>query len=99
MKRPMRLIVFIAMLVLAESRRACAGMPMATLSDIAEMRLEAISFFDLLPGELGSGLVDLELRAKRLSTSSLSRLLEGDWIGRTLGAALCLGPDHDLGRT
>ena len=45
MKRPMRLIAFAAILVLDEPRLAQAGMPMATLSDIAVMRLEAISFF------------------------------------------------------
>jgi hypothetical protein len=56
MKRPLRLISLVAILVLADARVARAGMPMATLSEIATMRLEAISFF-LIIFLVSSGLV------------------------------------------
>jgi hypothetical protein len=45
MKQPLRLTAGAVIIALADSRVAHAGMPMAMLSDIAEMRLEAISFF------------------------------------------------------
>jgi hypothetical protein len=45
MKRPSRLFMIVVVLFAAEPGPARAGMPMATLSDIASLRLEAISFF------------------------------------------------------
>jgi hypothetical protein len=45
MKQLMRPIAGAMILVLADARAARAGMPMMTLTDVAQMRLEAISFF------------------------------------------------------
>jgi hypothetical protein len=45
MKRPIRLAALVVVLIWANARAAHAGMPMATLSDIATVRLEVISFF------------------------------------------------------
>jgi hypothetical protein len=56
MRQPLRLTAGIVILVLADARVARAGMPMATLSEIASMRLEAISFF-LIVFLMSSGLV------------------------------------------
>ena len=56
MKHPVRLIVLVVMLAPGQCSRRAAGMPMATLSDIAQMRLEAISFF-LVCFLVSSGLV------------------------------------------
>jgi hypothetical protein len=56
MRQPLRLTAGIVILVLADARVARAGMPMVTLSEIASMRLEAISFF-LSVFLMSSGLV------------------------------------------
>jgi hypothetical protein len=56
MRQPLRLTAGIVILVLADARVARAGMPMVTLSEIASMRLEAISFF-LIVFLMSSGLV------------------------------------------
>jgi hypothetical protein len=56
MRQPLRLTAGIVIVVLADARVARAGMPMATLSEIASMRLEAISFF-LIVFLMSSGLV------------------------------------------
>jgi hypothetical protein len=56
MRQPLRLTAGVVILVLADARVARAGMPMATLSEIASMRLEAISFF-LIVFLMSSGLV------------------------------------------
>jgi hypothetical protein len=56
MRQPLRLTAAIVILVLADARVASAGMPMVTLSEIASMRLEAISFF-LIVFLMSSGLV------------------------------------------
>ena len=45
MNRPIRLAAIVVALILTTSRSARAGMPMATLTDIAMLRLETISFF------------------------------------------------------
>jgi hypothetical protein len=56
MIRPTRLFAIVVVLLAALPTRARAGMPMATLSDIASLRLEAISFF-LVCFFVSSGLV------------------------------------------
>jgi hypothetical protein len=45
MKSPVRSIAIAAILFVGDPRTALAGMPSVTLTDIAQMRLEAISFF------------------------------------------------------
>jgi hypothetical protein len=45
MTKRSRIAALVAIVVLTDQRVAHAGMPMVTISDIAQMRLEAISFF------------------------------------------------------
>jgi hypothetical protein len=56
MKRPIPLAAIVAILILANAPAARAGMPMMSLTDIAQLRLEAISFF-LICFLASSGLV------------------------------------------
>ena len=97
MKRQLSGVALVGVIVLTDSRLAHAGMPMATLSDIAQMRLEAISFF------LGCFLVSSALvwkiwNAARNDFPRLPYLTYWRATGLValLGPALSVGLDDDL---
>jgi hypothetical protein len=73
MKRPIRFAALVVVLILTTSRSARAGMPMVSLSDIAALRLEAISFF-LVCFLASSGLVRIIWNSARKDFPRLPHL-------------------------
>ena len=99
MNRCLRTISIAVLLFAGHPNVAVAGMPSVTLSDLARMRFQTISFFLVVFLAVFMGRpLDLELGAKRLPAASVPELSPSDHARRALGTAVPPGPDDDLRR-